>query len=116
MKMDLTYRAAGIGVALLLASTSTARADCMTLLPLFQQGGGAAEIAQLTGLPFAQVESCRRELSRPIVIGPDGAPPVGAAGPPPVGAAGPPPVGAMGRPPVGAAGPPPVGHVVRRLQ
>lgn len=89
--------------------------DCMTLLPLFQQGGSDAQIAQYTGLPLAAVNSCRGQLSRPIYVGPAGAPPMGAVGPPPGGAAGRPPLGAAGPPPMGAAGAPPVGRDVKRL-
>jgi hypothetical protein len=89
--------------------------ECTTLLSLFQQGLSNVEIARSTGWTTNNVAACRRELQRPIIVGPAGAPPVGAAGPAPRNAAGPPPVGAAGPPPVGAAGPPPVGHEVRRL-
>lgn len=89
--------------------------DCMALLPLFQRGLSDPEIAAETQLPFAVVESCRRELSRPLPVGPAGAPPMGAVGAPPAGAAGRPPLGAAGPPPMGAAGPPPVGRDVQRL-
>ncbi|GIW45991.1 MAG: hypothetical protein KatS3mg077_3273 [Candidatus Binatia bacterium] len=89
--------------------------DCMVLLPLFQRGLSDADIAAETQLPFAVVESCRRELSRPLPVGPAGAPPMGAPGAPPAGAAGRPPMGAAGQPPMGAAGPPPVGRDVQRL-
>ena len=107
-----------------LGAAGTARAqDCMSILPLLQQGRGAVEIGKITGMTATEVEACRRELSRPIHVGPEGVPPRGAvgpppnraAGPPPVGAAGPPPLGAAGPPPVGAAGPPPVGRDVKRL-
>lgn len=112
------WRNACIGAAVL-ATLSLARAataaDCMSLLPLFQQGGSDAEVAQYTGLPFAVVQSCHAELSRPIYVGPAGAPPANAAGPPPVRAVGPPPMGAAGPPPMGAAGPPPMGRTIKRL-
>lgn len=103
-------------LGLVLLSFPAQATDCMTLLPLFQQGGSDAQIAQYTGLPFAVVQSCRGELTRPIYVGPAGAPPAGAAGPPPVGAAGRPPLGAAGPPPMGAAGAPPVGRDVQRLK
>jgi hypothetical protein len=101
--------------ALLWAESAARAADCVALLPLFQRGGSDAQVAEATGLPFAAVSSCRRELSRPVYVGPAGAPPMGAAGPPPMGAAGRPPMGAAGAPPMGAAGPPPVGRDVKRL-
>lgn len=98
------------------AAPPTARgSDCMLLLPLFQRGLSDAEVAQATQLPFAVVESCRQELSRPLPAGPAGVPPVGAAGVPPAGAAGRPPSGAVGPPPIGAPGPPPVGRDIQRL-
>src|SRR5262245_32502184 len=106
-----------IGIALgctVIAARRATAVDCVSLLPLFQQGGSDAAIAGYTGLPFAIVESCHRELSRPLAVGPAGAPPMGAAGPPPVRAVGPPPVGAAGAPPFGAAGPPPVGSTIKR--
>ena len=96
------------------AATAEAQ-DCTTLLSAFQQGLSAAQIARMTGLTTNDVERCRRQLSRPIFVGPAGAPPVNAAGPPPRNPAGPPPLGAAGPPPVNAAGPPPVGHEVKRL-
>ncbi|GBD25399.1 hypothetical protein HRbin30_00718 [bacterium HR30] len=89
--------------------------DCMVLLPMFQRGLSDAEIAEQTQLPFAVVESCRRELSRPLPAGPAGVPPMGAVGPPPAGAASRPPSGAVGPPPMGAPGPPPVGRDIQRL-
>ena len=89
--------------------------DCTTLLSLFQRGLSTAQISEMTGLSGNDVESCRKQLSQPIFVGPAGPPPLGAAGPPPRGAAGPPPLGAAGPPPFGAAGPPPVGHEVKRL-
>jgi len=99
---------AGVTMAASLALAGAARAqECTTLLSLFQQGLGNVEIARRTGWTTNNVAACRRELQRPIVVGPAGAPPVGAAGPAPGNAAGP--------PPVRAAGPPPVGHEVRRL-
>ena len=92
---------------------------------------GDAEIAAITGLSTNSVGACRRELSRPLGVGPAGAPPAAAVGPPPVnapgrppigaagvppaGAAGAPPVGAAGAPPAGAAGAPPVGRDIKRL-
>jgi hypothetical protein len=92
------------------AWTSPAHAQgCSSLLGLFQQGGKDADIARATGLRVSDVAACRRQLSRPIIVGPEGPPPVDAAGPPPRRAAGPPPVGAAGPPPRGAAGPPPFG-------
>lgn len=96
--------------------TAAARAqDCTSLLSLFQQGLSDGDIAQATGLRTNNVAACRRELQRPIFVGPAGAPPVGAAGPAPGKAAGPAPRGAAGPPPVGAAGPPPAGREVKRL-
>ena len=89
--------------------------DCALLLDLFQQGFSTTEIARNTGLTVNQAEACRRELSRPIFIGPPGPPPLNAPGPPPRNAPGPPPLGAAGPPPLGAAGPPPVGWDVKRL-
>lgn len=89
--------------------------DCMILLPFFQRGLSDAEIAAQTQLPFAAVESCRRELSRPLPAGPSGVPPMGAVGPPPAAAPGRPPSGAAGPPPMGAPGPPPVGRDIQRL-
>jgi len=107
---------AAVVATMSIAWAATARAqDCTSLLSLFQQGLSDADIARATGLPTNSVASCRRDLQRPIVVGPAGPPPLGAAGPPPVGAAGPPPVGAAGRPPLGAAGPPPVSREVKRL-
>jgi hypothetical protein len=82
---------------------------------LLREGRSTVEIARMSGMTSADVGRCRRELSQPVFVGPEGAPPVGAAGPAPRGAAGPPPGGAAGRPPAGAAGPPPVGHEVQRL-
>ena len=107
---------AGVAVAVSVTSVGVARAqECTTLLSLFQQGLNDVEIARSTGWTSNNVAACRRQLQRPIIVGPQGAPPVGAAGPAPRNAAGPPPVGAAGPPPVGAAGPPPVGHEVKRL-
>jgi hypothetical protein len=107
-----------VASVLSLAATwvSVARAqDCNALLGLLQQGRSNVEIARQTGLTSNDVAFCRTQLQRPIVVGPDGAPPVGAAGSAPINAAGPPPVGAAGPPPVGAAGPPPVGRAIKRL-
>jgi hypothetical protein len=103
-----------IAVSLLFAGIAWAQ-DCTALLSLFQQGFNAAQIAEMTGLTGNQVEACRQQLSRPIFVGPAGAPPVNAAGPPPLNPVGPPPLGAAGPPPVGAAGPPPVGQEIKRL-
>jgi hypothetical protein len=104
-----------VGV-LTVAWTAGARAqNCTSLLSLFQQGLSDADIAQAAGWHTNSVAACRRDLQRPIVVGPSGAPPVGAAGPAPGNAAGPPPRGAAGPPPIGAAGPPPVGREVKRL-
>lgn len=104
------------GLAGALAAVRPATAiECTLLLGLFQQGASDAEIASVTGASLSVVNECRRELRRPVFVGPTGLPPVGAAGAPPAGAAGPPPVGAAGRPPAGAAGPPPVGRELRRL-
>jgi len=103
-------------VASLTLTVTAARAqDCVSLLDLFQQGRSVVEISRLTGLTTTDVADCRRELSRPIHVGPAGPPPLGAAGPAPRGAAGRPPIGAAGAPPIGAAGPPPIGRDVRRL-
>ena len=87
--------------------------DCTALLNLFQQGLSDQQIAGATGLTTNDVAACRRQLQPPIVVGPQGPPPMGAAGPPPLGAAGRPPMGAAGPPPVGAGGPPPVGAAGR---
>ena len=107
---------AGAVVAASVTFVGFARAqECTALLSLFQQGLSDVEIARSTGWTPNNVAACRRSLQRPIVVGPEGAPPVGAAGPAPRGAVGPPPVRAAGPPPVGAAGPPPVGHEVKRL-
>lgn len=101
--------------AVFLAAGPVRAQDCGPLLGLFQQGRNSTEIARITGLQRYQVEACRRALSKPIVVGPEGAPPLEAVGPGPKRAAGPPPVGAAGPPPKGAAGVPPVGHEVKRL-
>ena len=107
---------AAVVSVLLIASVARAQ-DCTPLISLFKQGLNTAQIAQLSGLSPNEVEGCRRILSQPIIVGPEGAPPQNAVGPPPRRAAGPPPSGnAVGPPPSGnAAGPPPVGHEVRRL-
>ena len=106
----------GLLTVTLLAMSSVAHGqDCVPLLSLFQQGRSTTEISKVTGFTRNQVEGCRRELTKPIFVGPDGSPPLGAVGPAPKRAAGPPPVGAAGPPPLGAAGPPPVGREVKRL-
>jgi hypothetical protein len=106
----------GVITAAVLSCAAPAPAqDCTPLLGLFQQGRNTTEISRMTGLNRNQVESCRKELSKPIYVGPAGAVPLGAVGPGPRNAAGPPPVGAAGPPPVGAAGAPPVGREVKRL-
>ncbi len=115
----MTDRCLGAGLAMVLitviAASEAYATDCMVLLGAFQQGRSNVEIGRMSGLTATEVQDCRRELSRPIFVGPDGAPPVGAAGPAPRNAAGPPPIGAAGAPPSGAAGPPPVGREVKRL-
>ncbi len=108
------FSMAAAAALLFVGLAAPASADCNALLPLFQQGGSVAQVAQATGLSFAEVDLCRRELSRPVYVGPAGAPPLNAAGAPPLGAAGRPPMGAAGAPPIGAAGPPPLGRDVRR--
>ena len=109
-----------VGVATLIALGLTCAGgaqaqDCPSLLGLFQQGRSDVEIARRMGLTTNDVAFCRSQLQRPIVVGPEGAPPVGAVGPVPRGAAGPAPRGAAGPPPLGAAGAPPVGREVKRL-
>jgi hypothetical protein len=112
----MVRRAAVAVVGGVLAAAAAASAqECTSLLPLFQAGRSDEEIAHGTGWNINDVHWCRRDLSRPIEVGPAGVPPARAAGPPPVKAAGPPPVGAAGPPPVGAAGPPPVGRTIKRL-
>jgi len=120
-----------VSLAGAVTAAPVAAQECVALLPLFQQGRGDAEIAAITGLSTNSVGACRRELSRPLGVGPAGAPPAAAVGPPPVNApgrppigaagvpparaAGAPPVGAAGAPPAGAAGAPPVGRDIKRL-
>jgi hypothetical protein len=106
--------AAAVAALSMLAGVASAQ-DCTTLLSLFQQGRRSTEIARMTGLTTTEVESCRRQLRRPIFVGPAGVPPVNAAGPPPRNPAGPPPRNPAGPPPRNPAGPPPVGHEVQRL-
>jgi hypothetical protein len=115
-------RVAQVSTACAIALTAAASApggahatDCGSLLGLFQAGRSTVEIARMTGLSSTQVQDCRRELSQPVFVGPEGAPPLGAAGPPPRNAVGPPPLGAAGPPPLGAAGPAPRGREVKRL-
>lgn len=108
-------RATAFLLLLATAASPSFAADCMSLLPLFRQGGSDQQIAEYTGLPLAMIQGCRYELSRPLPVGPAGAPPMNAAGPPPMGAVGRPPMGAAGAPPLGAAGPPPMGSTIRRL-
>jgi len=107
--------AAAVIVPLALAAPVSAQ-DCTSILSLLQQGRSTADISRRSGLSPAEVLQCRRELSQPIFVGPEGPPPVHAAGPPPRNAAGPPPIGAAGPPPIGAAGPPPVGRQVVPLR
>jgi len=98
--------------------SSSAPADaqfCESLLGPFQAGLSDREIARGANLPVSTVRNCRRDLQRPIQLGPDGFPPVNGAGPPPVGAAGRAPGKAAGPPPVGAAGAPPVGRQIQRV-
>jgi len=115
-RMTKVGTACAIALATAAATPDGARAtDCSSLLGLFQAGRSNVEIARMTGLPSTQVQDCRRELSQPVFVGPEGAPPVGAVGPAPRKAAGPPPLGAAGPPPVGAAGPAPRGRDVKRL-
>ncbi|MFQ5666166.1 MAG: hypothetical protein ACE5I7_07010 [Candidatus Binatia bacterium] len=102
-------------VAVLAAGRPALAQDCTPLLGLLQQGRNTVEISRMTGLTRNAVEHCRQELSKPIFLGPEGAPPLGAVGPAPRSAAGPAPRRAAGPPPRGAAGPPPVGREVRRL-
>lgn len=111
---------AWIGLVLLCSFASLRHAlaqgvNCVNLLPLFQRGLSDEEVAAAAQIPLPVARSCRHELTRPLPVGPSGAPPMGAAGPPPAGAAGKPPMGAAGAPPVGAPGPPPVGNEMRRL-
>jgi len=116
--LRLRWESAAVVASFLLLMVQGAYAqgvNCVQLLPLFQQGLDDASIAGALQLPLAAVQSCRHELSRPLPVGPAGAPPAGAAGVPPAGAAGRPPMGAAGPPPMGAAGPPPVGSEIRRL-
>ncbi len=107
--------AAAMGALICAPAPAAHGTDCGSLLSLFQEGRSTVEIARMTGLTSTEVGDCRRELSRPIFVGPEGVPPYGAAGPPPRNAAGPPPGGAAGPPPVGPAGPPPKGREVKRL-
>jgi len=120
--MTLRYTVARLSVGAIsvfgivsISGTDAWAQGCSSLLSLFQQGRSNVEIARMTGLPSDGIAACRRELSQPIVVGPEGPPPRDAAGPAPRRAAGPPPVGAVGPPPVGAAGPAPVGREVKRI-
>lgn len=107
---------AGVAAAASVTFVGVARAqECTALLSLFQQGLSNVQIARNTGLTTNNVAACRQTLQRPIIVGPEGPPPIGAVGPAPRNAAGPPPVHAAGPPPVGAAGPPPVGREIKRL-
>lgn len=114
----------GIPVRSLLASAAllltliapAAGQSCVDLLEPMRAGLSDRQIARIMGLSMAEVGFCRRELQRPMRIGPAGPSPQGAAGPPPFGAVGPPPFGAMGPPPFGAAGPSPAGTTLRRLK
>jgi hypothetical protein len=85
------------------------------LLAPMQQGLSDREISRLADLPVNVVRNCRRDLQRPIRVGPDGYPPLNAPGAPPLGAAGPAPRNPAGPPPGGAAGPPPVGRDIQRV-
>jgi hypothetical protein len=108
---------AAIGFTLLLSAGPAVAQSCSAILGLLQQGRSTEEIVRMTGWPAFEVEGCRREYSRPIIVGPSGVPPHYAPGPPPRGAAGPPPLGgAVGAPPVGGPGPAPVGREVQRLK
>jgi hypothetical protein len=102
--------------SLLLFSAAPAAAQfCESLLGPMQQGLSDREIASLSDLPLHVVRNCRRDLQRPIHIGPEGSSPLNAAGGPPRGAAGPAPRNPAGPPPVGAAGAPPVGRDIQRV-
>ncbi|HYD50409.1 MAG TPA: hypothetical protein VEB21_18785, partial [Terriglobales bacterium] len=72
--------------------------SCMALLDPLRAGYSNGEIAYYWGVAEAEVDHCRRELSRPIVVGPAGPPPKGAVGPPAWRPAGPPALGAAGPP------------------
>jgi hypothetical protein len=107
---------ATLTVAALLILVGAAHAqDCNAIGSLLVQGRSTVETARMLDVTANDVETCRRILSQPIIVGPEGLPPVGAVGRPPIGAPGPPPIGAPGPPPIGAAGPPPSGHEVKRL-
>ena len=105
-----------VSLSVLFLSVAPATAQfCESLLGPMQQGLSDREIAGLADLPVHVVRNCRRDLQRPIHIGPEGSPPVNAAGAPPRGAAGPAPRNPAGPPPVGAAGAPPVGRDIQRV-
>lgn len=104
------------GAVVLSASGKPAAAQfCESLLGPMQQGLSDRQISRLADLPVYVVRNCRRDLQRPIRIGPDGSPPVNSAGPPPLGAAGSAPSNPAGAPPFGAAGAPPVGREIQRV-
>jgi hypothetical protein len=106
---------AAFAAVLLISANPAAAQYCESLLGPMQRGLSDREIARAADLPLHVVRNCRRDLQRPIRVGPDGSPPVGSAGPPPVGAAGPAPFGSAGPPPGGAAGAPPVGREIQRV-
>jgi hypothetical protein len=101
-------------IAVFLAPPAEAQ-FCESLLGPFQQGYSDREIARLADLPVNTVRNCRRDLQRPIQVGPEGFPPVNGAGAPPRGAAGPAPRNPAGPPPVGAPGGAPVGRQIQRV-
>lgn len=104
-----------VGGLTVLPPSPVAAQFCESLLGPFQQGYSDRQIARLADLPVHTVRNCRRDLQRPIHVGPDGFPPVNAAGPPPRGAAGPAPRNPAGPPPVGAPGGAPVGRQIQRV-
>lgn len=104
-----------IGMLTLVPATPVAGQFCESLLGPFQQGYSDREIARLADLPLHTVRNCRRDLQKPIQVGPEGYPPVNSAGPPPRGAAGPAPRNPAGPPPVGAPGGAPVGRQIQRV-
>ncbi len=103
------------GGLLLFTSAPSYGQYCYLLIDPLRAGLSNRDIAQRSGLTEADVAFCRRELSRPVLVGPPGMSPHEAIGVPPSGAVGPPPHGAIGPPPFGAMGPPPSSREVKRL-
>ena len=102
--------------AIVVLQAAPARAQfCESLLGPLQQGYSDREISRLADVPIHTVRNCRRDLQRPIQVGPDGFPPINGAGSPPLGAAGPAPRNPAGPPPVGAPGGAPVGRSIQRV-